>query len=177
MGGGRHHRTAAILWLTTAVAIAGCTSGPPPSPSAASPAVVEPGPPLDPPVTEPFPGIPWTLDGARVPAEVIQLHPGPEHCGWKDVLFLTIGWPLGRGAMTSDQAREYVRDPAGTVAETMRGPFQPSVELPADAVFTGYRYGTDELWVSAATVDDRVYYVRNDHVEGWPRSPELHACM
>jgi hypothetical protein len=177
MRGPRHVRPALAAVATVAIAIAGCTSDPSPLPSAAPPAVVEPGPLLDPPSTMPFPGTPWALDGRPVENDVIQLIAGPEHCGWQDVLFLTMGWPLGRPAVTSDLARQYVRDPSSTVANATGGPFQPSVPLPADAFFTGYRYGADELWVSTATVDDIIYYVRDGHVEGWPRAPEIIGCM
>jgi hypothetical protein len=131
---------------------------------------------LAPPDTEPFPGRPWTLNGQPVSNEVIGLIAGPEHCGWERTLFLTVGWPLGRAAHTSDQARLYVRDPENVVRERLLGGFEPSTVLPSDAQFTGYRYGSDELWVSNGTVGEAIYLVRGGVVERWPRAAEILAC-
>jgi hypothetical protein len=107
---------------------------------------------------------------------VINLHAGPAHCGWESATFLVMGWPLGRVAHTSDEAREYIRDPDGLFAERMLGPFIPFTTLPETAFDTGYRYRADELWVDTASVDQFVYMVRGDVVEQWGRPPELVGC-
>jgi hypothetical protein len=131
---------------------------------------------LAPPDTLPFPGRPWTLNGQPVSNEIIGLIAGPEHCGWERTLLLTVGWPLGRPAHTSDQARQYVRDPENVVPERLLGVFEPSTVLPSDAQFTGLRYGSDELWVSNGDVGEAVYLVRGGVVERWPRATELLTC-
>jgi hypothetical protein len=69
-----------------------------------------------------------------------------------------------------------VRDPENLVPELLRAGFQPSTVLPSDAQFTGYRYGSDELWVSNDTVDEATYVVRGGVVERWPRASDLLAC-
>jgi hypothetical protein len=151
----------------------------PPAPTAVLPTPT-PAPPiatqLPLPSTEPFPGTSWTRDGQPVDTAVISLTAQPEQCGFSNLSLLTVGWPLGRAAVTDKDARQYVRDPGNAFADKTLGKFLPSVTLPEDAVFTGYRYGTDELWVSPETIDTTVYLVRNDVVEQWPRARELFAC-
>lgn len=154
-------------------ALAACT----PAPLPRGPAAVPDDPvALPPPPAADYPGIPWTVGEGDVPGSVIALIVGPAHCGYESVLLLTVGWPLGRAATTSDQARQYVRDPDGTVDHLTLGGFEPSVLLPGDAAFTGYRYGDDQLWTSPGTVHEAVFYVRAGVVERWPRAPELLGC-
>jgi hypothetical protein len=111
-----------------------------------------------------------------VDTAVISLIARPEQCGFSSLSLLTVGWPLGRAAFTERDARQYVRDPGNAFADKTLATFLPSVTLPDDAIFTGYRYGMDELWVSPETIDSAVYIVRNGVVEQWPRARELFAC-
>ncbi|MDO8485750.1 MAG: hypothetical protein Q7S35_12490 [Candidatus Limnocylindrales bacterium] len=100
--------------------------------------------------------------------------PGQEHCGYDALLLLTTANRLGERALTSDDARQYVRDPINEFATI--GRFEPSVARPADAVFTGYIYDGMELWVSPEAGDDVVFMARGGIWEQWPRARELFAC-
>jgi len=154
------------------VGLAACESRPDPSSTpAAEPQATE----LRAPSTEPFPGTSWRRDGERIPSNVIALTSLSEHCGHRDVLLLTIGRPLGRTFRTDVEAQQFVRDPSNTFHDTTLAPFLPSVTMPVDAVFTGYVYGTDQLWVSPSDAD-AVFVVRGGAVELWPRARELIAC-
>ncbi|HYH92141.1 MAG TPA: hypothetical protein VD763_03195 [Candidatus Saccharimonadales bacterium] len=176
--------TAALAVMVTLFVFLGCApTTPSPTPSAIATGEVEltareiGDRVLPPPPTAPYPGVPWTMDGRQVDTGVIALAPGPEHCGWESSLFLTMGWPLGRIAETSLEARLYLRDPEGIHAPALtRGRFAGDVALPEGAFHTGYRYGPDELWVDVDTVDREVYLVRGDVVERWSRASELLGC-
>jgi hypothetical protein len=129
---------------------------------------------LPPPVAREYPGDPWTFQGQRVPSDVIALTLGPEVCGYGDLVLVSMGKILGQPALTSDNARQYVRDPANQF-DTI-GRFEPSVERPRDAVFSGYRYGSMELWTSIDVGADAVFMARDGVWERWPRARELFAC-
>jgi hypothetical protein len=87
-----------------------------------------------------------------------------------------MGWPLGEPYETDLDARQYIRGPGNRFADQTVSSFESSVVPPADAVFTGYRYGSDELWISPTTVDRVIYMVRGGVVEQWPRALEFFAC-
>jgi hypothetical protein len=147
--------------------------------SGASPGTVAgpaPATELPAPETAPFPGKPWLRGGQPLAPGSITLIQGPEHCGWGSATFLTIGWPLGVVPRDSTQARLYVRDPDGLFADRTLAPFNASTLLPASAVDTGYRYGTDQLWMDEASVDGLVYLVRGGVVEQWPRGRDDIGC-
>ena len=56
------------------------------------------------------------------------------------------------------------------------GRFEPSVDKPPDAVFSGYNYGSMELWTSAATGAAALFMARDGVWERWPRAREQFAC-
>ena len=161
-------RSVAVLVF---ILIAACGS---PTPSPSDPAPPPPLVLLPPPEAREYPGDPWTLEGQRVPTEVLALTIGPEVCGYEDLLLLTMARILGQPAQTSDDARQYVRDPKNQFATI--GKFIPSVEKPPDAVFSGYRYGSMELWTSSQAGFDVVFMARDGVWERWPRARELFAC-
>ncbi|MBO1330946.1 hypothetical protein [Streptomyces sp. VRA16 Mangrove soil] len=99
---------------------------------------------------------------------------GAEHCDWQSVEFVT----LGRGADGHRRGQQYLRDPDGqfTDFEGLTSTYANHVELPSDAVDTGYRQGGRELWLSK---DETHAFVRNADggVERWPGAKEQVACM
>jgi hypothetical protein len=111
-----------------------------------------------------------------VPQNVLSLLDGPEHCGFDALALLTMGSPLGNTFQTSEDARQYVRDPGNEFRAQTFESFEPSVQMPNDARFTGFSYGTDELWISDRTIDRMIYVVRAGVAEQWPRARELFAC-
>ena len=147
------------------------------SPSPSSPAAV-PAPPaavaLPPPPAHAYPGDPWTFQGERVPTGVLALTLGPDVCGFADLLILSMAKALGQRALSSDDALQYIRDPANAF-DTV-GHFEPSVAKPPDAYDTGYSYGSMELWRSASVGNDAVFMLRDGIWERWPRARETFAC-
>lgn len=89
---------------------------------------------------------------------------------------MTMGWPLGTVPRNDLVARQYIRDPDNRFSKLTMAEFEDDVALPSDAFDTGYRYGSDELWVSIKSVDRMVFVLRGDRVERWPRARELIAC-
>lgn len=134
------------------------------------------GPDLPPPRTTAYPGIPWTFEGHAVDASVITMLPGQRDCGFDDVVLLTVGWPIGRAAQSSVDARQYVRDPSGRLGDRLSGTFDGSTTLPTDAVSTGFKYGSDELVMSPSDAERYAYVVRGGATERWPRAKALLAC-
>ena len=119
----------------------------------------------------------WSIRGQTVPADVIVTRRGPEHCGWQAILIIALGWPLGREMRNEETTREYVRDQDGLASNALTGPFEPTADLPSDAVFTGLVSGSAQLWFSASDQDRYAYIVTGSSVERWARAPELLACM
>lgn len=114
--------------------------------------------------------------GRTAPENVIVSYRGPEHCDWQSAVFLSVGWPLGTARPTSTGTRLYVRDAEGLFPELLLSSFEDDAELPRAARFTGYRRHGAELWISSTDVDRRVYVVRGDDVESWPRAARVFAC-
>jgi hypothetical protein len=162
-----HARIVALVLL----AVAAC-SAPTPSPSGPPPSPLQGA--LAPPVAREYPGDPWTFQGQRVPPEVIALTLGPKVCGYGELVLVTMGKVLGKPALTSVDARQYVRDPANKF-DTI-GRFEASSKKPSDAVFSGYSYGSMELWTSEAVGTDTVFMARDGVWERWPRAREEFAC-
>ena len=125
-----------------------------------------------------WPGALWTKNGAIVPPLIIDAAAGPSPCdGWQSATFLTLGWPLGRRASFSTQARQYVRDPRGVVdPANLRSHLDLHATLPPDARPTGYFDGGAQLYVAPSNEDVAIYIVEGSTVERWPRSDPMTTC-
>ncbi|MDQ4055754.1 MAG: hypothetical protein M3237_24105 [Actinomycetota bacterium] len=100
----------------------------------------------------------WTgPDGEPALTTDIVSYPGPEHCDWQSMTFLSLG-----------EKRTYVRHPPAELGQWVDGAFVPSMELPADAVDTGFRRDGRRLWLSPP--GDRAYVGRPGDVEAWPKA-------
>lgn len=165
-------RSFAVLVLVVTAACGSPTPSPSVSTSAPSASAARVA--LPPPQARAYPGNPWIFQGQRVPTDVLSLTVGPDVCGYGGLLLLTMANHLGQPALTSDDARQYVRDPDNQFATI--GRFEPSVDRPSDAVFSGYRYGSMELWTSGEAGEDVVFMGREGIWERWPRARELFAC-
>lgn len=119
----------------------------------------------------------WEHAGRDVDTNVIQSYQGADHCGWQDVIFLDVGWPLGTAGVHG-KGRMYVRDPERVLVDQWVDEFQQNARLPEDADFTGYSGDVGELWLSPGDEDSVVYIVSEDrqNVEAWPRTESLIGC-
>jgi len=122
----------------------------------------------------PYPGNPWTHNGKEVPASEIVAAAGPAHCGWQSATFLTLGWPLGTRPQTATGARQFIRDPANVLPQSL--PLDLHSTLPADARPTGYANGPVDLYLSPSDQDRSIYMVLGSTVERWPRSDPMTLC-
>jgi hypothetical protein len=128
-------------------------------------------------------------DGNELSFSVAGSRSGIAHCGWQSATFLLLGWPLGTHSSGFHDGRQYVRDPDGVVpdyladdhvaypvaateTDTTEPPpgFAVGVELPADAVDTGYHTETMRLFISAADAEQAVYMETEDGFERWQRT-------
>jgi hypothetical protein len=125
-----------------------------------------------------YPGYTWTRNGQAVSPQELDVSAGGKHCNWQSVTFLTVGWPLGTHWPDSSQARQYVRDPDGVV----KGGYVSEklvlrATLPGDALPTGYRHASVQLFLSPSDDDLAIYVVGPDATERWPRSNPRTGCI
>lgn len=100
--------------------------------------------------------------GKEVPTKVLHARPGPEHCDWQSMIFLTIG------------KHTWVRQPQEGLDDFFADPYDPHTTVPADAIDTGYQHEGDHLWLAA---DKRFAYVgQREDAEAWPREVRLLGC-
>jgi hypothetical protein len=109
-------------------------------------------------------------DGDPVPVSTITHYPGPEHCDWQDITFLSVA--DGRTQyLGGDGTEESIGQDLLTTT------YDGDAALPDDATDTGYEYDDWHLWLAA----DRsaAYVVGVDdpsHVERWPAAKDDIAC-
>jgi hypothetical protein len=116
----------------------------------------------------------WTGEaGRRIPTSTVKSFQGSEHCDWQDITFL---W-LGAGSESDRDYDEYLRDPAGELADFTVTSYDGAAALPDDARSTGWRHDGRELWVARhpraaylVSVDDP------DDVERWPATKRPISC-
>lgn len=111
-----------------------------------------------------------------MPAGVVSVIRGPEHCGWDSALLLGVGWPLGTNAVATTDLIEFVRDPDGVLPGRKQGSFAAHVQVPDDAVFSGYQKGELQLWLPSANPPGEAYLVLGEMAERWPAVDEAQAC-
>jgi hypothetical protein len=110
--------------------------------------------------------------GDQVPVSTITHDPGPEHCNWQDITFLSMGEVRGGQEYLADRKGEFTGH--GVLTTTYDG----DAVLPHDATDTGYEYDNWHLWLAA----DRgaAYVVDVDdpsQVERWPAANDQIGCM
>lgn len=121
-----------------------------------------------------FPGPTWTRYGELVDGLEINSIADPEHCDWQSAVMMHLGWPLGTVSTTSDEIRQFIRDPQGAISAQLQAGLR-SPDLPADAEDTGYRLAGLQLWLSPSDPGG-AYLVSALDVERWPRADPLVAC-
>jgi hypothetical protein len=123
-----------------------------------------------------YPGYRWSRDGREVGEFELTSIAGPAHCGWQSATVLFLSWPLGTIATSSDQSRQYIRDPQGVFQGSLRERLDKHATLPPDARATGYRLGQIELFLAPDGADDAVYLVAPGGTERWPRADPMQLC-
>lgn len=110
----------------------------------------------------------WTdADGRAVPTTELTVMSGPEHCGWEDMTFLSLG--------RTEREPTFVRDPDPQLGDYLAEPYEEHAQLPAGAVDTGFRHGDDRLWLAPDRA--RAYVGASpDDVEVWPRTVQQLGC-
>lgn len=111
-------------------------------------------------------GVWRTADGDPVPVDRVASFPGPEHCDWQDITFLTLG-----------DDTQYLRDTAGELRRWSTTSYDAGATVPDDAHDTGLERDGRHLWLAA----DRsaAYLVATGDpgdVERWPATRERVAC-
>ena len=119
-----------------------------------------------------------TVDGRPVSDKIIFARPGPEHCGWETVTFLSFGTPIGTEKSSGSDTQTFTRDPYG---DLNRGAWQlvqfdGNAELPGDAEFSGYVSHGVALWISPSRLETEVCMVDGFKVEKWPRMDPSVGC-
>lgn len=146
------------------------------------PAPVPPGPPCAGLVRDPA-GAPFDDDSAErvwcdrggdglVLQRYEQVHLITRYwCDEERAAILTIGQPIG-ARIDPLQRHEYVRDPDDAFLDLawLAEPFRADVDLPADAVQTGWTNGNIELWVSPSEIERALYVQVAEQFERWPRA-------
>lgn len=116
-------------------------------------------------------------DGVRL---TLQVSFGPDHCDWDKIVLLDLAWPLGSEVTTfsEDTSRQYARDLDGVFADRSRTAYAADVEVPEDAVDTGYHRQGNRLLVGPTSAEDAVFVERPDGtVERWPRVVPSPICF
>lgn len=107
----------------------------------------------------------------------VQTLAGSDHCGWENVVFLTVGWPPGTAHDTWAQSRQYIRDENGDIdGAPFLSTFDADIDLPEGALFSGYQNEAVELWFGPDNGDESAYLQLDGRVERWPRARELVGC-
>jgi hypothetical protein len=112
---------------------------------------------------------------------VADITRGPSHCGQQRIAFLTMAWPPGseidRLRFPSSASREFAWSDRNDLT-MMRPAVDSSLvdQLPADAVDTGLRRGSWELWTSPGLGDTAVFLKSGTYIQRWPQVRPT-ACL
>lgn len=107
--------------------------------------------------------------GNRIPVAKIESYPGPDHCDWQNITFLTLDTESGE--------RQYLRDTTGELRDFLATTFDDSSSVPKRATDTGFERDGRRLWLhpngTAAYLVDKT---NPEDVERWPAANEPVAC-
>ena len=118
----------------------------------------------------------WTdSTGQRMPETTVFSYFGPEHCGLQHIVFMDIGYRSGLTLPGLMGARHFLRDEEGLLADYASTAFQSPVNLPLDAVDTGWQRDGHELWLDPEG-DAAFLEVDDAKFEMWP-SATVPACL
>ena len=107
--------------------------------------------------------------GNRIPVAKVESYPGPEHCDWQNITFLTLDTKSGE--------RQYLRDVTGEFRDILATTFDASSAVPKQATDTGFQRDGRRLWLhpngTAAYLVDKT---NPEDVERWPAAKKPVAC-
>jgi len=107
--------------------------------------------------------------GIGIPVAKIESYPGPDHCDWQNITFLTLDTESGE--------RQYLRDTTGELRDFLATTFDDSSSVPKRATDTGFERDGRRLWLhpngTAAYLVDKT---NPEDVERWPAANEPVAC-
>ena len=111
----------------------------------------------------------WTDQlGRRVSTDLIVSGPGPAHCDWQDMTFLSIDG----GDLESGQT--YVSHPDPELEDYFAEAYVAAQALPPDAVDSGYSLAGGHLWFSPDR--QRAYVGQPQEVARWPATVKPLGC-
>ena len=97
---------------------------------------------------------------------------GPVHCGWQDMRFIYVD-VAAFPPEDPQRLRTYVANPTASYGQDG---WDPDTDLPADAVDTGWRRGTTQLWLAAADGTEAAFLVDGPTVERLPLDETGQGC-
>lgn len=119
-----------------------------------------------------------TEDGCSVRLDFLLSRMGSESCGGE-----ATGDILIDGRLTKELFKDskdnltYVRDPENIFGDDLiASSFKEFSQPPPKTVDTGYRQGTQELWLDPSDTDF-VYLVDSETAERWPLDPNPSGCL
>jgi hypothetical protein len=114
----------------------------------------------------------WTdARGRRVPTTAVVSSPGPQHCNWEAMTFLTVGRHLGGNAPSG---AIYVGNADPEYSDYFAERYRRHTKLAGNAIDTGYHRGDQHLWLSSDR--KRAYVGTHEDVELWPRTTKDLLC-
>lgn len=112
---------------------------------------------------------------------ILSVEAGSSHCGWGEVVFLAMAWPLDRpvrgGFMSNPRTRVYVWQPDSAYPQSSLATTPAVVSrMPSDARYTRLHRGSWQLWVSPSRIDTAVFLKGDTTIQRWPFVNKFVGC-
>lgn len=114
----------------------------------------------------------WTNTHGTDLVRSVHATRGPVHCGWQDMRFLYVDV----SAFPPDDPRHHRPYVANPAPEYGQEGWDADVDLPADAVDTGGRRGSTQLWLAADDGSEAAFLVDGATVERLPLDDTGQGC-
>jgi hypothetical protein len=112
---------------------------------------------------------------------VLSVEAGASHCGWQDVVFLAMAWPLDRpvrgGFMSDPRTHVYAWQPDDAYpSSSLTTTPRVVATMPSDARYTGLHRGPWQLWVSPSWIEFAVFLKSDTTIQRWPFVAKFVGC-
>lgn len=114
----------------------------------------------------------WTNPSDSDVVRSVRSNRGPVHCGWQEMRFLYLD-VTALPPEDPQHRRTYVANPTPAYGQTG---WDPDTDLPADAIDTGWRRGSTQLWLAAADGTEAAFLVDGPTVERLPLDETGQGC-